>query len=84
MDQVSTLLANDEKLKDLTNAANTFNNLFTTIIEKLNSKQTEQTEGEIKSIMHSLKQNKIIRLQRKNKCNLKNLCTSQSSIKLHL
>jgi hypothetical protein len=91
VDQVPTLLANDEKLKDLTNAANTFNNLYTTIIEKLNSKQTERgdnvsnlkdsfpgnfgsikiipiTEGEIKSIMHSLKQNKkIIRLRRKNK-----------------
>ena len=41
MEQVPTLLVNDEKLKDLTNAANTFNNFFTTIIEKLN-KQIER------------------------------------------
>jgi hypothetical protein len=108
VEQVPTLLSNDEKLKNLTNAANTFNNLLTTIIEKLNSKQMERgddvsnlkdsfpgnfgsikiipiTEGEIKSIMHSLnKTKKLIRLRRKNKTNLKNVCTSQSSIKLHL
>ena len=81
MEQVPTLLSNDEKLKNLTNAANTFNNLLTTIIEKLNSKQIERgddvsnlkdsfpgnfgsikiipiTEGEIKSIMHSLNKTK--------------------------
>jgi hypothetical protein len=39
---VPTLLANDEILIDLTNAANTFNNFFITIIEKLNIKQTQR------------------------------------------
>jgi len=91
VEQVPTLLANDEKLKDLTNVASTFNNFFITIIEKLNIKQIERgddvsnlkdsfpgnfasikiipiNEGEIRSIRHSLKQNKkIIRLRRNNK-----------------
>jgi len=42
VEQHPTLLANDEKLQDLTNAANTFNNFFITIIEKLNIKQKEK------------------------------------------
>jgi len=91
VEQVPNLLANDENLKDLTNAAKTFHNFFITIIEKLNIKQIERgddvsnlkdsfpgnfasikiipiIEGEKKSTMHSLKQNKkIIRLWRNNK-----------------
>jgi hypothetical protein len=42
VEQVPTLLANDDKLKDLTNAAKTFNNFFITIIVKLNIKQIER------------------------------------------
>jgi len=42
VEQLPTLLVNDEKLQDLTNAANTINNFFITIIEKLNIKQTER------------------------------------------
>jgi hypothetical protein len=36
VEQVPALLVNDEKLKDPTDVANAFNNLFTTITEKLN------------------------------------------------
>ena len=45
MEQVHTLLANDEKLKDLTTVANAFNNFFNMIIEKLNIKQTEKGDA---------------------------------------
>ena len=36
VEQILTLLVNDEKLKDPTNVANAFNNYFLTITEKLN------------------------------------------------
>ena len=35
VEQVPTLLANDEKLKDPTNVTNAFNNFFITITENL-------------------------------------------------
>jgi hypothetical protein len=47
VEQVPTFFANDEKLKDLTNAANTFNNSFIIIIEKLNIKQIEEIMSSI-------------------------------------
>jgi hypothetical protein len=77
VEQIPTLLVNDERLKDPTNMAHAFNNLFVTINEKLNIQKTEKadaisilkhsfpgnfprikiiliTEGEIRSIIHSL------------------------------
>ena len=36
MEEVPTLLVNDEKLKDPTDTVKAFNNLFTAITEKLN------------------------------------------------
>jgi len=42
VEQVPTLLVNDEKLKDPADVINAFNNLFTTITEKLNSTNTER------------------------------------------
>jgi len=41
MEQFPTLLVNDEKLKDPTDVANAFHNLFITITEKLNNQQIE-------------------------------------------
>ena len=42
VEQVPTLLLNDEKLKDPTDVANAFNNFLITIIEKLNVQQRIQ------------------------------------------
>jgi len=42
VEQVPSLLVNDEKLKDATDVANAFNNFFTTITEKLNIQQIEK------------------------------------------
>ena len=39
VEQVPTLLVNDDKLKDPTDVANAFNNFFITITEKLNIQQ---------------------------------------------
>jgi len=43
VEQVPTLLVNDEKLRDPTNFA--FNNFFTTITEKLNVQHIEQGDA---------------------------------------
>ena len=45
VEQVPTLLVNDEKLKDPTNVANAFNNFFTTITEKLNIQYIEKGDA---------------------------------------
>ena len=45
VEQVPTLLANDERLKDPTNAANAFNNCLTRINEKLNIQQREKGDA---------------------------------------
>jgi hypothetical protein len=42
VEQICTLLVNDEKLKDPTNMANAFNNLFKTITKKLSIQQIEK------------------------------------------
>ena len=42
MEQVPTLLVNDEKSKDATYVANAFNNFFTTLTGKLNIQQIEK------------------------------------------
>ena len=42
MEQVSTFLVNDEKLKDPTDVANFFNNFVTTITEKLDIQHIEE------------------------------------------
>jgi hypothetical protein len=42
MEQVPTLLVDDEKLKDPTKVINAINNIFTTITEKLNIQQIEK------------------------------------------
>ena len=49
MEQVPTLLVNNEKLKDPTDVANAFNNFFVIISEKLNIQQIE--EGNAISIL---------------------------------
>jgi hypothetical protein len=49
VEQVPTLLVNDEKLKDPTDVVNAVNNLFTTITEKLNIQQTQK--GDATSIL---------------------------------
>ena len=45
VEQLLTLLVNDEKLKDLTNVAKAFNNFFITITEKLNTQQTAKGDA---------------------------------------
>jgi hypothetical protein len=42
VEQVCTLLVNDEKLNDPTNMPNAFNNLFITITKKLSIQQIEK------------------------------------------
>jgi hypothetical protein len=42
VEQVPTLLVDDEKLKDSTKVTNAINNIFTTITEKLNIQQIEK------------------------------------------
>ena len=42
IEQVPTVLVNDEKLKDPTDMANAFNNFVITITEKLNNQQIIQ------------------------------------------
>ena len=49
MEQFLTLLENDEKLKDLTNVANAFNNFIITITEELNIQQI--AKGDAMSIL---------------------------------
>jgi hypothetical protein len=39
MEQVPTIIANEEKSKDPTNVTNAFNNMFISITEKLNIQQ---------------------------------------------
>jgi hypothetical protein len=39
LDQVPSLLVNDDELKDPTNVANAFNNFFITVSEKLHIQQ---------------------------------------------
>ena len=50
MEQVPTLLVNDEKLKDPTDVASAFNNFFTTITKKLNIQQI--VKGDTISILN--------------------------------
>ena len=45
VEQVPSLLVNDEKLKDPTNVANAFNKFFITINEKLNIQQREKGDA---------------------------------------
>jgi hypothetical protein len=45
VEQVPTLLVNDEKLKDATDMASAFNNFFTTLTEKLNFQQIEKGDA---------------------------------------
>ena len=45
VEQVTSLLANDEKLKDPTNVANASNKFFITITEKLNIQQREKGDA---------------------------------------
>jgi len=42
VEEICTLLVNDEKLKDPINMANAFNNLFKTITKKLSIQQIEK------------------------------------------
>jgi hypothetical protein len=45
VEQVPTLLVNNEKLKDPPDVANAFNNFFITITEKLNIQQIEKGDA---------------------------------------
>ena len=45
VEQVPSLLVNDEKLEDPTNVANAFNKFFITITEKLNIQQREKGDA---------------------------------------
>jgi hypothetical protein len=45
VEQFTTLLVNDEKLRDQTNAAKDFNDFFITIMEKLNIHQIEKGDA---------------------------------------
>jgi uncharacterized protein (UPF0147 family) len=45
VEQLPTLLVNDEKLKDPRNVASAFNNFFITITEKLNIQQIEKRDA---------------------------------------
>jgi len=45
VDQVPTLLVNDEKLKDPTDMVFAFNNFFKTITEKLNVPQKQKRDA---------------------------------------
>jgi len=58
MEQVPTLLVNDEKLKDATDMANAFNNFFTTITEKLNIQQIKKGDA-ISVLRDSFSRNSI-------------------------
>jgi hypothetical protein len=42
VEQICNLLVNDENLKDLTNMANAFNNLFITVTKKLSIQQIQK------------------------------------------
>ena len=65
MEQIPSLLVNDEKLKDATDVASAFNNFFTTLTEKLNIQQIEKGDA-ISLLKESFSRNspsiKIIRI----------------------
>jgi hypothetical protein len=45
MEQVPTLLVNDEKFKDPMDVASAFNNFFITVTEKLNIQQIQKEDA---------------------------------------